>query len=119
MKYVAVEGMSLDFGDTTVLDESVTLGPASLNVSVDGKGVYSGQLAIAVVGAQKGDYTGGTGGGIFLPSAQNVSADGQKVLLEGDEATFNVVGVNAELVPVTWSVTAKISSAGQTSMKAD
>lgn len=119
MKYVAVEGMTLDFGDTTVLDESVTLGPASFNTSVDGKGVYAGPLAISVVGAQKEDYMGGSGAGIFSPGAQKVSVDGLKVLLEGDEATFEVVGVNAEAVPVAWTVTAKVTSAGQTVMKAD
>ena len=118
MKYVAVEGMVLDFGTTSVPSSNVVLGPASLNASVDGKGVSAGPISISVTGATMGSNTGGTGRGFFAPSALHCDADGQKFLLEGDAAIIVVDGVNSG-VPVSWTVTATVRSAGQTSVKAE
>ena len=118
MKYVAVKGMILDFGTTIVPSSNVVLGPASTKVSVDGNGVYSGPLSIAVTGATMGSNSAGTGAGVFIPSAAHCTADGLPVLLEGDSATFVVAGVNSG-VPVSWTVTATVRSAGQTFLKAE
>lgn len=125
MKLVAVEGMTLDFGDT--LPGEITLGSASSNVSVDGSGVYAGPVTIVLVGAsnEQEGYAGGTNApptgvpGIFEPNAEYCDADGQKVLRVGDKATFMVTGVDAKANPVTWDVTAEIVEAGQESLKAD
>lgn len=118
-KLVAVEGMVLEFGDTVPGD--ITLGSASTTVSVDGSGVYAGSLTILLVGASNAQQaaTGGTGSGTFEPTAEYCSVDGKKVLRVGDKAEFKVTGVNAELEPVTWDVTATIVNAGQTSVTAE
>ena len=118
MKYVAVEGMTLDFGTTSVPPGGVVLGPASLKASVDGHGVYAGPLSIMVTGAAMGSNTAGTGAGVFVPSSVRCTADGQKLLLEGDSATFIVAGTLSG-VPVSWPVTATVRSAGQVSVKAE
>ena len=118
MKYVAVEGMTLDFGTTNVPAGGVVLGPASLKASVDGHGVYAGPLSITVTGATMGSNTAGTGVGVFVPSSVHCTADGLPLLLEGDSATFVVTGTLSG-VPVTWPVTATVRSAGQASVKAD
>lgn len=118
MKYVAVEGMTLSFGTTTVPDDGVVLGPASVSVSVDGSGVYAGQLSITITDATMGSNTGGTGSGFFAPSSIHCDADGQKLLLEGDTAAIKVTGVNSGS-RVEWAVTATVVSAGQTYMKAE
>lgn len=118
-KPVAVEGMTLNFGDT--LPGTVTLGNASTSVSVDGSGVYSGALTILLVGASNAQQaaTGGTGSGTFEPTAEYCSVDGQKVLRVGDKAEFKVTGVDAKLNPVTWDVTATIVDAGQSNTTAE
>lgn len=118
-KLVAVEGMTLTFGDT--VPGSVTLGSASVAVSVDGAGVYSGALTILLVGASNAQQaaTGGTGSGTFEPTAEYCRADGQNVLRVGDKAEFKVTGMNAELQPVTWDVTATIVDAGQSNTTAE
>lgn len=118
MKYVAVEGMTVTYGENAVT--SKTLGPASSVAKVDGKGVYAGMLPISVFGADNGANTGGSGAGFFVPGSTYCSVDGQNVLLEGDEASILVAGTNKESgLPVSWVVTAKIQSAGQASLKAE
>jgi hypothetical protein len=118
-KPVAVEGMTMTFGDT--VPGSVTLGSASVAVSVDGAGVYAGPVTIALVGASNAQAaaTGGTGAGTFEPTAEYCSVDGQKVLRVGDKAEFKVTGVDAKLNPVTWDVTATIVDAGQSNTTAE
>lgn len=120
MKYVAVEGMTISYNVGGVpATASETLGPASLTVKADGKGVYAGNLQITVTSATDGSgATEGSGVGFFEPSSEFCTADGEKFLLEGDEASINVVGVkNGE--PYPWVLTAKVQSAGQTSVKAE
>lgn len=124
-KPVAVEGMTLTFGDT--VPGSVTLGSASVAVSVDGAGVYAGPVTIVLVGAsnEKEAATGGTNKppagvpGVFEPTAEFCKADGLKVLRVGDKATFKVTGVDAKANPVVWDVTATIVDAGQSNTTAE
>ena len=127
MKYVAVEGMTLVFtsgvNPAVVVYNPVTGSP---NVSVDGNGVCLDGLTLTAtsweitVGSLV--YAGaGTVTADFSSSAEYVSVDGKKVLLEGDEATLNVEATNVENPSDTqlFSITAKIVMAGQTVMKAD
>ena len=122
---VAVEGMTLDFGETE--PGSVTLGNASVAVSVDGHGVYAGPVTIVLVGASNASIsaTGGTNAppagvpGTFEPTAEYCSVDGQKVLRKGDKATFSVTGVDSKSNPITWDVTATIVDAGQSNTTAE
>lgn len=124
MKLVAVEGMTLDFGDT--IPWEVELGSASETVSVEGSGVYAGPVTIVLVGAsnEKEAATGGTNKppagvpGVFEPTAEFCKADGLKVLRVGDKATFKVTGVDAKANPIVWDVTATIVEAGQGTLKA-
>lgn len=124
MKLVAVEGMTLDFGDT--IPGEVELGSASETVSVEGSGVYAGPVTIVLVGAsnEKESATRGTNKppagvpGVFEPTAEFCKADGLKVLRVGDKATFKVSGVDAKANPVVWDVTATIVEAGQGTLKA-
>lgn len=124
-KLVAVEGMTLDFGETE--PGSVTLGNASVAVSVDRHGVYAGPVTIVLVGASNESIsaTGGTNApptgvpGTFEPTAEYCKADGNKVLRVGDKAEFKVKGVDAKLNPVTWDVTATIVDAGQSNTTAE
>lgn len=118
MKYVAVKGMTIDFGETAVPPGNVVVGPASSSISVDGRRAYAGALFISVSGATLGNNTAGTGAGFFVPSAVRCFSDGKALLLEGDSATFLVAGT-ASGVPVSWTVTATVKSAGQTFVKAD
>lgn len=118
MKYVAVEGMTVTYGENSVA--SSTLGPASSVTKVDGNGVYAGMLSISVSGADNGVNTGGSGSGFFIPGSSYCTVDHQKVLIEGDEATIVVEGTIKESgLPASWNVTAKIQSAGQTHVKAE
>lgn len=118
MKYVAVEGMELDYG----LDEvaSCTLGPAGSKSSIDGNGIYAGPLSITLSGVSNETMSQGTGTGVFVPTSQHVTAGGLPVLLEGDVAMVTVAGIITEGgAPASWVVTARVSSAGQDSVTAD
>lgn len=120
MKLVAVEGMTIEYTvGSVVASATEVLGPASLTVSVDGKGVYAGSLSISVTNATDGSgASAGMGSGVFVPSSSYCTADGEKVLLEGDEATIQVAGTKSG-EPFSWTLTAKIKSAGQDSVSAE
>lgn len=118
MKYVAVEGMEIDYGENQV--GSCVLGPTDSKCSIDGNGVYAGQLTISLSGVSNSTMSQGEGAGFFVPSSEHVTAGGLPVLLEGDEAIVPVVGIVTESGnPSSWVVTAKISSAGQDSVTAE
>lgn len=133
-KLVAVEGMTLTYmaamedpvshekipmGVATV---TATLGAASSNTSVDGKGVYVDRLQLTATAWQIATYAGmGSSVGNFESSAKKVKVDGSLVLLEGDEASFDVQATNTvpPLDPQTFTITATIQVAGQTSVTAE
>ena len=127
-KPVAVEGMVLTYMATQenpttheiipigVATVTATLGPASLNTSVDGKGVYADGLQITATAWQIMTYAGsGSVVGNFESSAENTSVDGLLVLLEADKASFDVSATNASMPydTQTFTITATIQSAGQ------
>jgi hypothetical protein len=120
VKLVAVEGMTIEYTvGSVVASATEVLGPASLNVSVDGNGVYAGSLSISVTKATDGSgASAGTGAGVFVPSSSYCTADGEKLLLEGDEATIEVTGTKGSQT-YAWTLTAKIKSAGQDSVSAE
>lgn len=120
MKPAAVEGVLIEYSvGGKVASATETLGPAIDTVKVDGNGLYAGNLNISVTNATDGQgATAGTGAGVFVPSSSYCTADGEKLLLEGDEATIQVAGTkNGE--PFTWTLTAKMKSAGQDSFFAE
>lgn len=120
MKYVAVEGMTLSFGDNEV--GSVELGSPSEKVLVDGKGVYAGQVTISLSDVANATVHGveGSGNGVFVPSSLKCDADGEALLLEGDKAYVSVMGKNSETgVDLPWVVMVEIVSAGQNSVSAE
>ena len=103
----------------TIASASEVLGPASLTVNVDENGVYAGNLAITVTGATDGSgASAGTGAGFFVPSSSYCAADGEKLLLEGDTATIQVEGTKSG-EPFSWTLTAKVKSAGQSVVMAE
>lgn len=120
MKLVAVEGMVITYSASGKPAEAVEkLGPASATISVDGSGVYAGSLSIEVTSATDGDgATAGTGAGFFVPSSKYCTADGEKLLLEGDEATIEVTGTKGSQT-YAWTLTAKVESAGQSALSAE
>lgn len=120
MKPVAVEGMTIEYTvGTKIVSATAMLGPASRTVSVDGHGVYAGSLSISVTNATDGSgASAGTGAGVFVPGSSYCTADGEKVLLEGDWATIQVAGTKGG-EPFSWTLTAKVKSAGQDSVTAE
>lgn len=120
MKPVAVEGMTISYGTSSV--EQVSLGEASEKLSVDGNGAYAGNLTISVSGASMGTYSQGEGQSTFSPSSLYSSIDGQKLLLEGDIALIQVIGINTATEPpspIEWTITATIQDAGQSVLLAE
>lgn len=133
-KPVAVEGMTLTYMATMedptthevipmgVATVVATLGAASSNTSVDGKGVYTDGLQLTATAWKIATYAGGGSAvGNFESSAEKVKVDGSLVLLEGDEASFDVQATNTvpPLDPQTFTITATIQVAGQTSVTAE
>lgn len=123
MKHVAVEGMTIVYtaGALSAI-VTATLGQASSNVNIDGKGVYVDGLELTASSWQIGTYTVPVGApvtGNFESSARKVKADGEYVLLEGDTAEFDVQATDPNTQTTqTFTITATVQSAGQTSVKA-
>lgn len=123
MKPVAVQGMAI-----VPVEQGVTLTgvvvstPPSSYVFVDGKGVYSGDITVNVASASFNSYTA-TGLTFTLhPTAEYVLSDGSEALLEGDTSdTVSAQGYNPSLSPpeITFPVTLKVDSAGQSVMNAE
>ena len=85
------------------------------------KGVYAGVMNISVSNYADTNISMGAGMGVINPSAQKTSVDGNAVILEGDSGDVTLTGVHpisGEPV-INYSVTVKISSAGQTVVKAE
>ena len=133
-KLVAVEGMTLTYMATMedptthevipmgVATVVATLGAASSNTSVDGKGVYVDGLQLTATTWQITTFTGeGSAVGNFESSAVKVAVDGSKVLLQGDKVSFDVTAQNTKppYNSQTFTITATIQVAGQTSVTAE
>ena len=123
MKNVAIEGMTiLPVEHGVVLSGLVVDTLPSHDVLVDGKGVYSADVAVTVASAVFEGYTAVDLSFTLHPSAEYFSVDGSKALMEGDTSdTVTASGSNPELSPpqLNFPVTIKVSSAAQESVKAE
>jgi len=117
VKPVAVEGCTLTTSPGT--GTATITSAASTTNKADGKGVYRGTIQIAISGYSSSAITvagSGSGTGTLNGSAQTTKADGQSVVLEGDQATITVNGQAYEgstTVGVSELVTVNIQNAGQ------
>ena len=95
--------------------------PAATDVSVDNKGAYFGTIAISVSNASiPGALVGGSGAGTLNGTSTTCTNNGQPAVLQGDNTTVSVTGVNPETgLPAGGTVTVMISDAGQTSTMTD
>lgn len=119
-KYIAVQGcsFSIDEKDATLLC-SVTSIP-STKVKIDNKGVYSGSISVTVTGWTDEVMELGTGIGVINSSANKISVENKKVLLEGDFCTIAITGVSLKTQStITVDYELKISSAGQNIVKGE
>ena len=123
MKNVAVVGCTVTLSPGTGVAQITT--QASLKVKADGKGVYFGDIDVAVSGYSDNTITvSGSGGGTITikPSAQKVKVEGDYVILEGDSGDAMIDGMawsGSSQVAVQSKVTAKIEVAGQSKVKAN
>jgi len=69
--------------------------PASTKVKASGQGVYFGNLAFTVAGAGSGSCAGASGGGSIAGSASKVKSGGQAAVLDGDNVTVTLTGVDS------------------------
>ena len=122
-KLVAVEGMTLLPVETGVILAGVSVISApSANVKVDGSGVYAGDVDVKAATATFNGYVAENVDFTLHPSASFTSADGEKVLLEGDTSdTITATGKNPSLTPqeITFPVTLKVLNAGQANVTAE
>ena len=118
MKLIAVQGCTLIATPSGV---AKITSPAATDVMVDNKGAYFGTLSISVSGATSGSASGGEGVGTLIGTSKNCTNHGQPAVLENDECSVSVTGTSTKppYNPETWTVTVKISVAGQTSMSSD
>lgn len=123
-KPVMIQGGTLGFGTGSPVSGgtfTITSTPR-MKTKVGGKGVYAGTLTWTFAGGNGAGCTPGSviGSGSISPGAASVRDDGLFVVLEGDQVSANFQGVasNGATVPFT-GVPVKVSSAGQSYMKAD
>jgi len=124
MKYVAVSGMTVIPVEQGVSIDgwTVTTQPSS-NVFADGKGVYSGGISVTVPQPTlvEGGFVAPPTTFTLHPSSLYVKADGKYALLEGDTSdTVTLTGTNPGSGATSeFSLTLKVSVAGQTCVKAE
>lgn len=117
MKCVAVEGCTFSFqqgaGQVQVVSQP------SQKVKAEGKGVYAGQLQVQVQNYTGGSISsGGSGVASIAGSSQYVKAEGQAVLLEGDNVQIVLSGTSATGSPTTQNDVIQIEKAGQQKVEA-
>lgn len=125
LKEIVVEGCSLEFQNGGGPNSAIiiTSGQASTKVKAEGKGVYK-TLKFSVSGytGQAIDVTGsGSGNGEITATSQNITVEGNKVFLNGDEsAKFEIKGkkyVQGGTTDVSVFEIVKVTDAGQTKVK--
>ena len=132
LKNIVVDGCSLKFQNGGSPDDAITITPlqVSTKVKADGKGVYK-TLKFSIMGytasaTQNPNWVeaSGVGSGEITASSQNVTVEGNAIILEGDASgTITINGM--ELIPGSSSPTptsvtdeVKITDAGQSKCKA-
>lgn len=134
LKNYVVEGCSFEIYENGIVNTSGTVSvvsAASTNTKIDGKGVYT-TLLVTVEGFTSSDsshqpWISGSGATVtpaqISASAQKNKVDSLSVVLEGDEAQdVTIVGQKQQgqtTVPEETTVTIKVKSAGQSSVKGD
>ena len=122
LKYIAVEGCSLNFQVAGAQGTIKITGTTSNKVKADGKAVYK-EIKFDIKNYNGGAVTNadGTGTGSIIASAQHVKVEGNAVILEGDvSATITISGTTTTQsgkTPVTTPDVVKVTAAGQTKVK--
>lgn len=128
LKNLVIEGcqFSIEVGGAVIGAGNVSItSPASINskvkLGVVTKGIYAGQIGVSVSGYTDSAIAGGIGSGVISPSATTMKIDNQAVVLEGDSGQVVLSGTNPQSgSPVSgYTVTVKISVAGQSVVKAE
>lgn len=117
---IAVEDMELTFLPFLEPEWEVQT-PASQNVKIDGKGVYSGAITIKLTGGIPPVGTFISAEPIVLtPTAQFVKVDGELVLRQLDQVTgVAKIQPSSSSSPVDLPYTCVVANAGQTSIQGD
>lgn len=131
LNYIAVEGCTLEFQDGGSPNSAITINPnqVSTKVKADGKGVYK-TIKFTISGytasSTKKQYWvegSGSGSGEINASSQNVKAEGNAVILEGDVSpTITINGMeqlpgSSSPTPTTTTDFVKVTKAGQSKVK--
>lgn len=129
LKYIAVDGCSLEFqnGGSPNTAISITPGQLSTKVKAGGKAVFK-TLKFSISGYTASSTLkptwiplSGSGQGEITATSLKVKVEGNKVLLEGDQsASITITGQEQQGQTVITSVVTeivKITSAGQTKVK--
>lgn len=114
MKKVAVQGMTIAPVETgIVIDGYVVATQPSTNVSVDQKGVYSGDIKVTVPAPTYGAYVAPSTDFTLHPSSEFTDFDGKPCLLEGDTSdTLTLTGYSGSS-STTFTLTLKVLAANQ------
>lgn len=122
LKYIAVEGCTLEFQVEGATGKIDITGTPSTKVKADGKAVYK-EIKFSISNYNGGAVTNadGTGTGSIIASAQHVKVEGKAVILEGDvSATITISGTTTTQsgkTSVTTPDVVKVTDAGQTKVK--
>lgn len=118
MKPIAVQGCKLTV--TPPGDAKITT-PPETDVIIDNKNAYFGTLSITVSNATTTGADSGTGTGTLSGSSVNTTNHNKKAVLQDDECKIKVTGKQTShpFSTTSWTVTVKISVAGQTSTLSD
>lgn len=122
LKYIAVDGCTLEF-QAGGNNNSISIdGTTSSKVFADGKAVYK-EINFSINGynGQAITNSDGTGSGSIIASASKVFVEGNAVILEGDvSASITINGTTTTQSgkqPVTAIETVKVTKAGQTKVR--
>lgn len=115
MKKVAVQGMTIVPVETGIAIEGyIITTPPSANVSVDQKGVFSGDITVTVPAPTYGAYVAPSTNFTLHPSSEFTDVDGEPCLLEGDTSdTLTLTGTNPSGSTTQFSLTLKVLAANQ------
>lgn len=123
MNYIMVLGGALAFASGSAVTGgafTITTPPVA-TAFVDSKGIFAGPLAWTFAGGNGAGCDPGTvaGAGTIQPGSVSSKVDGLAVVLEGDSASAVFAGTAGGTPVSLGPQTVEVSSAGQTSMKAD
>lgn len=117
---ITVGGLVIGAGNVNITSPASTNSKVIIGEGIK-KGVYTGPMNIAVSGYSDSAISGGSGSGVINSTANNNKIDGKPVMLEGDSGEVVLSGTNPQSgSPITgYTVTVKIVSAGQSTVKGD